>query len=100
MLSASVFAAQPRIEELDPVAYRQRGRGREMREAADVRRRDDLGSPGFQRGDLVGTQPRRELRLKDGIGAGGAAAQMSVCDGRELQPDRMKDLLHAATQLE
>ena len=60
---------------------------------------DELRITGLERGHLVREQALGEIALEDGVGPGGAAAQVGARDGSELESARLEETLHPPPDL-
>ena len=74
--------------------------GLDMGEAANVGGRDDRGCAGLEGSHLVAQQLLRQLGLQDGVGPGGATAEVGIVHVRERVTRVGEDRLHDAADLE
>src|SRR5256885_1272483 len=87
------------VDEFDPMPHRRRGAALQVREAADVRRRDERRPPGLQCRQLARAQLARNGGLGERIRAGRAAAKMCIVYRREPRAPPCKQRLPPAADL-
>ncbi|ABA49505.1 hypothetical protein BURPS1710b_3344 [Burkholderia pseudomallei 1710b] len=87
------------LDELHPVHDGHRRAALQMRDAADVRRYDHLRLGLLQLRELALAQLVRERRLRERIGARGAAAQMAVGGQPNFDAEPLQQPLDLAAQL-
>ncbi|CAM2144652.1 hypothetical protein PT2222_160115 [Paraburkholderia tropica] len=90
---------QHMFDQLNPVRDRNRRAALQVCDTANVGRDDQLRLQRLEPIHLLIAQCVREARLRDRIGARGAAAQVTVHGQTHVEPERAQHVLHAAAQL-